>query len=102
MPASFGTLEGSHPVPEAPDWSTPFRIALLGDYTGRANRKQTEEPDALTKRKPRKIDRGNFDEVLAGTKVGLELEIDDKTITIEFQSIDDFHPDSLHDKVDAF
>ena len=42
----------------------PFRIALLGDFSGRANAGKLESGDGLAKRKPIKIDVDNIDDIL--------------------------------------
>lgn len=56
-----------------PDPETPFRIAMLGDFSGRANRGLSESGDALASRRPLLIDRDNFDSVLAKVAPRLEL-----------------------------
>src|SRR5687767_2243484 len=43
---------------------TPFRIALLGDFSGRANHGIVERGRALASRGPIRIDRDNLDDVL--------------------------------------
>lgn len=48
-----------------PDAETPFRVAILGDFSGRANRGLLETGDALASRRPIMVDRDNFDSVLA-------------------------------------
>jgi type VI secretion system protein ImpC len=70
----------------------PFRIALLGDFSGAAERKP------LTQRRPILVDRDNFDEVLAK----LRPSIDVAAGRVEFSDIDDFHPDVLYDRLPVF
>jgi type VI secretion system protein ImpC len=74
-------------IPVEPD--TPFRILILGDFTGRANRGICDA--ALGKRRPIPIDRDNFEEVLARLRPELRLPAG----SFEFQELDDFHPDRL-------
>ncbi len=101
MAPSFGFLESSLPLPEAPDWSTPFRVAVLGDFTGRQNRGKTESVDALRKRKPKKIDRENFDDFLASLGVALTLDVwNQYKLELTFKNLDDFHPDALYKHLD--
>ena len=88
-----------------PDPETPFRIALLGDFSGRANRQLMEIGDKLADRRPVMIDRDNFDEVLAkfAPKIELPLEGSKGTrVPLRFTDIDDFHPDRLLDRVELF
>src|SRR5262245_1480660 len=101
----LGTLETDAPALEAPGWDTPFRFAILGDFTGRGNRGMTEPPDEILSRKGKKIDRGNFDEVLAdfAPQLTLELEgIKGGPIELSFQTLDDFHADQVVAKVERF
>jgi type VI secretion system protein ImpC len=39
----------------------PFRIAILGDFSGRANRGIFESGAALAERRPHPVDRDNLD-----------------------------------------
>jgi len=74
-PISFGkievnivsTMEKTHGAPEP---ETPFRIAILGDYSGRANRGIVDP--ALDNRRILMVDRDNLDEILAKLKVNLK------------------------------
>ena len=43
--------------------SGAFQLLVLGDFSGRANRRVLETGSALASRRPWKIDRDNFDEV---------------------------------------
>ena len=60
------------------DPDTPFRILLMGDFSGKA----AGEP------KPIEIDRDNFDEVLA--------RLAPEFAGFRFREFDDFHPDSIY------
>ena len=57
---------------------TPFRILLLGDFSGRSS----------TSWKPVEVDRDNFEEVLARVGPGFS--------GLRFQQLDDFHPDRIY------
>ena len=88
-----------------PKSETPFRIAILGDFSGRANRGLSEIGDALASRRPQMIDRDNFDSVLARTAPGLELVpggVDAFRISLKFGDLDDFHPDRLFEQIQIF
>jgi len=88
-----------------PDPETPFRIAILGDFSGRANRGLSESGDALANRRPLLVDRDNFDSVLA--KVSPRLELipggdEGFRISLQFADLDSFHPDRLFERVQIF
>ena len=59
---SFGEIHldvtaGSERVQAQPESETPFRIALLGDFSGRGNRQLIEIGEAMANRRPTLIDR---------------------------------------------
>jgi len=107
-PISFGELdvEIAAQMEEAqgnPDPETPFRIAILGDFSGRANR-GIIDPE-IAGRKPFMVDRDNIDEVLNRLHVEIELPLmgnEAPPVRIKFSRIDDFHPDSLFYGLDIF
>ena len=59
---------------------TPFRIALLGDFSGRANRGVAAEP-RLRGRKPIAVDLDNFDELCGRLRRTLELPGPDEPVS---------------------
>jgi len=88
-----------------PEAETPFRIAILGDFSGRANRGLSESGDALARRRPLLIDRDNFDSVLAKLAPRLELASGGEggfRISLQFADLEDFHPDRLFEQVEIF
>jgi len=83
----------------------PFRIAVLGDFSGRANRGLFKPGIDLSSRRPIRIDRDNFDEVLK--KIGAEihvpvLESGNSSVVFRFNELDDFHPDRLFERSEVF
>ena len=78
---------------------TPFRILVLGDFSGRSNR-QVSEP--LGARVCRKIDIDNFDDVLARLQPQLELALPSGPLHLAFTALDDFHPDRLFARIALF
>jgi type VI secretion system protein ImpC len=78
---------------ERTDSSRPFRILLIGDFSGRSGR-QGPPPSFI----PHPIDRDNFEEVLERMKVAVDLE----GFTLGFRELDDFHPDRLYRDVPLF
>ena len=75
----------------------PFRILVLGDWSGDGEKRQLDE------RQPIEIDRDDFDDVLGRLKVRLELDFDDGSVMpLEFSELEDFHPDAIFRKVPIF
>ena len=77
------------------DPDSPFRILVLGDYTGRANRGIAS---GLEGRKPVLLDLDNFDDVMRDLQPSLRLP----GVNLKFRELDDFHPDHLYEKVEFF
>jgi type VI secretion system protein ImpC len=96
------TLESSRGEIE-PD--TPFRIALLGDFSNRASRGLTRSAAELARLRPILIDRDNFDDVMAGFGIEVQLPADTTAgaqSSLRFSSLEDFHPDRLYERVETF
>jgi type VI secretion system ImpB/VipA family protein len=98
---SFGRLDRK---PRATTPGTKFRLALLGDFSGRANAGILEIGDALAKRRPIKVDVDSLDTVIERMGLTLNLPLDEEggTIEVKLASIDDFHPDQLVDNLELF
>ena len=107
---SFGQVQldvsaGSEREVATPESDTPFRIAILGDFSGRANRHIVESGEALAKRRPILIDRDNFDSVFAKLAPRLDLVLGDEgeqATVLKFGELDDFHPDRLFQQAQLF
>ncbi|MBE7446430.1 MAG: type VI secretion system contractile sheath large subunit [Planctomycetia bacterium] len=87
----------------APDPEMPFRIAILGDFSGRENRSIFEHK--LASRKPLLVDRDNFAQVLKKLDVEIRLPIlgkESPPVRIKFSGLDDFHPDRLFENLEVF
>ena len=81
----------------------PFRILLIGDFSGRSSRHGTAPGPALGDRRPIGVDRDNFDRVLAHLRPTLEVGLEGgKSFEIPFADLDEFHPDSLLERVSVF
>lgn len=98
---SFGTM-GSAPLAAAKP--VRFRIALMGDFSGRAARGEVEIGADLAKRRPIKLDVDTLEKVIKGFAADLILPIGKKGAGIEVSlaSVDDLHPDELFGKVEMF
>lgn len=91
-----GDSSGARPSPE-----TPFRIAILGDFSGRANR-GISEAKTIDKRRAALVDRDNFDEVLSRSAAEIQLAIGDGSLHLRFSELEDFHPDRIFEHLEAF
>ncbi len=84
------------------DPETPFRIAILGDFSGRANRGLCD-PATIGKRRAVLVDRDNFDDVLAHSGAEIHLPIGDGgSSKLRFSELDDFHPDRIFEQLEDF
>ncbi|MEO7649608.1 MAG: type VI secretion system contractile sheath large subunit, partial [Bryobacteraceae bacterium] len=86
---------GEHEAPVELDPEAPFRILILGDFSGRAGRGLHT---GLSGRRPVLVDRDNIDEVLGGMHAALNLP----GMALQFRELDDFHPDTIYRRVDVF
>jgi type VI secretion system protein ImpC len=83
---------GASPSAEVMDPDTPFRILLMGDFSGRA----LKAPTPATRWKPVSIDRDNFEQVLGRMGVALPK------LSMYFAEMDDFHPDRIYENSEIF
>lgn len=90
--------------PARPLDDTPFRIALLGDFSGRASRGATDTGPALARRPVWRIDRDDLDDIMREVGPTLKLRLDDggSGLMIRFEALDDFHPDRLFERLPLF
>jgi len=81
-----------------------FRLAVLGDFSGRANAGKLGTGADLARRKPIAVDVDNLDDVLARMKLSLSLTLaeDGTAVSVPIASLDDFHPDQLTENVELF
>jgi len=102
-PFDFGKIEleaGPQTQPAALlESETPFRILILGDLSGRANRGLREIGPALAQRPVLPVDRDNFDDVLGRLQPSIRLG---PHLSLTFHELDDFHPDRLYDSLEIF
>jgi type VI secretion system protein ImpC len=90
----FGIRPEGQPTGAARGSQKRFHIAVLGDFTGRANRGLTEPPAA---RKLVPVDCDNFEQAFArlGARLKLPAAATGALMDLEFASVDHFHPDEL-------
>ncbi len=91
------------PAPAVTDDETPFRILVLGDFSGRANR-GVRQPRDIAERRVVSVDRDNFDGVLRRLAPSLRLNVntEQEPLLIEIADIDHFEPDSLYRRLPLF
>ncbi len=80
-----------------------FRIALLGDFSGRGRR--GADPGGGTRgRRPIPVDRDEVDTAIAALapEVRLVLDPDSAPVVIRFRELEDFHPDRLSARLAIF
>ena len=99
----FGTMSAEKPDDTA-EPSTKFRIAIMGDFSGRASRGEMEIGAGLANRKPIKFDIDNLDGVISRFATTLVLPIgnDGAGVEIKLNELDDLHPDELYENVAIF
>ncbi|MCX5883087.1 MAG: type VI secretion system contractile sheath small subunit [Deltaproteobacteria bacterium] len=89
----------------APDSEEPFRILIMGDFSGRTNCGVSPSGTAWANQRPIRINRDNFDAMMAKLGIGLKLPMPEKTvpfINIRFSELEDFHPDRLYERLGVF
>jgi type VI secretion system protein ImpC len=99
------TSSMEEPQRAAPDPETPFRLLVLGDFSGRGSR-GVSGPAALGfDRLPVRVDRDNFAEILEETEVALTLRLGGHggpETTFRLRRLEDFHPDQILERTPAF
>ncbi|GAA6159886.1 hypothetical protein NBRC116589_20600 [Ruegeria sp. HU-ET01832] len=100
---AFGRMSADRPEPEQLKRSR-FRIAIFGDFSGRAARGQMETGDALAARAPILLDADTVEDVISSFATNLVLPIgkDGAGIEVKLTEQDDLHPDELYEKVALF
>ena len=82
----------------------PLKLLVLGDYTLR------DDDTPIEELKPINVDKDNFNDVLKGQNLSLSLNVPDKldpkasedarlAVNLNFQSINDFSPDAIVEKI---
>jgi len=82
------------------DDETSFRLAILGDFSGRSHRQGNSLPSA----RPVRIDCENFESVFAKFDVAVNFSAvtaGSDELTLKFCRLEDFHPDELIHRVES-
>jgi type VI secretion system protein ImpC len=83
----------------------PFRVLLMGDWSGRANRRMFSSTEELKTWRPLLVDRDNLDQLIArlGVRLNIPFTIDgSQSLSLTFRELDDFHPDRLFNRAEIF
>jgi type VI secretion system protein ImpC len=87
-----------------PSDDVPFRVLLIGDWSGRRNRGLSASSEELKAWRPLLVDHDNLDQLIArlGVKLHIPLTSDgSQSLTITFNQLDDFHPDRLFSQLEV-
>lgn len=86
---------------QSEDVELPLKMLMIGDYTGKVSDETLEDRD------PVNIDKDNFDNVMAGFNLSLDMNVgntlseedDDMAVHIDIKSMKDLTPDSVAKQV---
>jgi len=76
----------------------PLKVLVMGDFTGKPDDRPVEE------REPINVDKDNFNEVLKGQGVGVDVTVpnklsgepdEDMNVSLNFESMKDFNPEEV-------
>lgn len=90
-----GAVVEAEPVKLKADAEDPFRIMVLGNFSGRG--------DGVTN--PLRVDRDNLDEVMRALRVGVTISLGSKEpvrVPLTFEGLEHFGPDSLFERCELF
>jgi len=99
----FGSMSAAKVQHEAGS-RRKFRIAVLGDFSGRGNKGDLEIGAALGQRKAFKLDFDTMDDVIMRFRTTLTLPLgnDGSAVEVALNELDDLHPDELFENVELF
>lgn len=101
----LSTRPGTQAESRRQDPSEPYRILLLGDFSG-SGLTRSLRPAHLSHSgqewRAWRIDIDNFEQVLQKLAPRLQVPVGEETTEITFTSLDDFHPDELFHRLPLF
>lgn len=98
---NFGRFAAGRPAPRRVPQQRA-RIALLGDFSGRAHRGALRTGDELARCKPMRLDVDTLERLLASLGTRLQLPLGTGQVDLQPRSLDDLHPDALVDRLGVF
>ncbi|OQY08388.1 MAG: hypothetical protein B6I22_00825 [Desulfobacteraceae bacterium 4572_123] len=102
---NFKTVASMDETHGRPEHETPFRICIMGDFSGRANRGIADSSSSRANLQPIEVDRDNIEEVMEKLGVKAHLSVSGAVgtpITARFSELDDFHPEQLYARLEVF
>ncbi|MFC6634125.1 type VI secretion system contractile sheath domain-containing protein [Microbulbifer taiwanensis] len=94
-PIAFGDREGHIPQPS----DEQLKVAILGDFSGRASRRQCE-PETLSGRRAYSLSKDGFESLFE--KLGVRLQLPTQEEPLSLLEFDDLHPDYLYSRLPLF
>ena len=94
---------GAHHPFGRPEPDVPFRMLIMGDFSGRKTVQDYAEQPAPTNRRPIRVDRDNVQNMPGTLDVALHSPLlgdNAPPIALKFTELDDFHPDCLVHQVE--
>ncbi len=91
----------SHIGDQAEDVELPLKLLVVGDFTGKESEETVED------REPINVDKDNFNEVMGGMGLSLDMNVNDTLdeeneqipVSLKFRSMADLAPDSVAQQV---
>jgi type VI secretion system protein ImpC len=96
------TFGDPHPLGR-PDPDVPFRILIMGDFSGSQTRQDRADQRSPAIRRPIRVDRDNVQHMPGKLDVALHRSLLGDIappVTLRFAEVDDFHPDRLVHQVE--
>ncbi len=101
----FKTVASMDETRSKPENETPFRICIMGDFSGRANRGIADASSSAANLRPIKVDRDNIEDIMERLGVEVHLSVSGAAgppIAVRFAELDDFHPEQLYARLEVF
>ncbi len=101
----FKTVASMDETRSKPEQETPFRICIMGDFSGHANRDTADSSSPPGNLRPIAVDRDNIDAVMEKLGVEMHLAVSGVVgplVTARFTELDDFHPEQLYSRLEVF
>ncbi|WP_411353165.1 type VI secretion system contractile sheath domain-containing protein (plasmid) [Leisingera aquaemixtae] len=100
---AYGTMSAERPAAQKLARKR-FRMAVLGDFSGRAAKGQLETGDALAARKAILLDPDTVEDVIErfATELVLPIGKQGAGIAVKLEDLDGLHPDELYENVELF
>ena len=100
---SLSTSMGEVSAKPRPDM--PFKMLIMGDFSGRSNRGEGLSRESLSGHRFLLLDRDTDEEVMKALGVRLSLSVfgqNSPRVELTFRELDDFHPDRIFARADIF